>query len=188
MKKIVARAAPVLLGVMGAAVLMVGVAGASGPARFTLQSMLHGAEQCLQVKPGGEGGYMAPCDGSDAQQWDAYPTKGGKNFALRNLHSDDLCLESGNGFDAKVPLERSVYMGQCGKYTGQEWYVEMVPNAGFRLKSNYSGPGKCLESNGRGEGAALDGTSFMDECKNVTGQIWSVGGGELVDGMPVARD
>jgi len=49
------------------------------------------------------------------------------------------------------------------------------PYAGkwFRLKTQFTGPGQCLESNQKG-GSDKDGGAYMTPCQNVTGQLWKL--------------
>lgn len=179
--------ASVALCAIGMAGLMAGPADASAPPRFTLNSAQHGAAQCLDAQPGGGAGGMNACNDSDGQLWEAYPTQGGKFFALRNIHSDDICLESGNGLDAADANGGAIYMADCGDFSGQNWYVEPVAG-GYKLKSEFAGATKCLEGNSRTPGSAINGASFMNDCQDVSGQLWTIGNGSVVDGMPVGKD
>ena len=164
-----------------------GTASGSASPCFTLHSAQHGAAQCLEAQPGGGAGGMAACNDGDGQLWEAYPTQGGRTFALRNINSDDICLESGKGLDAADANGGAIYMADCGDFSGQNWSVEPV-QGGFRLKSEFAGPGKCLEGNSRTPGSAINGASFMNDCQDVSGQVWTLGNGSLVGGMPVGKD
>lgn len=175
------------LGAMGMSGLITGTAEASAPPRFTLHTAQHGNAVCLTAQPGGGPGFMTVCNDSDGQLWEAYPVQGGQRFALRNLNSDDICLESGRGLVAGDPNGGSIYMADCGDFTGQAWYIEPV-QGGFKLKSEFAGPSKCLEGNSESPGSALHGASFMNDCANASGQLWTVGNGALINGMPVGRD
>lgn len=177
----------IALGAISAASMITGPAEASAPPRFTLHTLQHDAAQCLTAQPGGGAGFMAPCKDSDGQLWDAYSTNG-NFFALRNLNSDDICLESHTGRDPSIQSGGAIYMADCGDFSGQNWYLEPIGNGLFKLKSQLAGPGKCLEGSSRAGRTGNDGTSFMDDCQNVSGQAWAVRGGKVVNGVPVAVD
>ncbi len=49
------------------------------------------------------------------------------------------------------------------------------PYAGkwYQLKTQFTGPGQCLEGNQKG-GSEKNGNAYMDQCQNVSGQIWKL--------------
>ena len=92
-------------------------------------------------------------------------------YYLRTLFTgDDLSLES-NGAASKT-MNGGSFMS-AHKATGTMW--QLVPDndqkGWYRLKSKDQGNGKCLESNGK-DSTLKNGASFMDDCKNASGQFW----------------
>lgn len=96
-------------------------------------------------------------------------------FYLRTVrHGDKLSLES-NG--ALSPFkDGSAFMSAQKRATGTMW--QFVPVEGqdgwYHMKSKGAGTGKCLEANNPVTGSAKGGSSFMDNCSNVTGQLWQL--------------
>lgn len=93
-------------------------------------------------------------------------------FYLRTqLSGDALSLES-NGAASTVMNGASFMSDQQG-VTGTMW--QLVPDAKnkgwYRLKSKDQGAGKCLEANGSAS-SVKGGAAFMDDCKDVKGQLW----------------
>ena len=43
----------------------------------------------------------------------------------------------------------------------------------FRLKTQFTGPGQCLEGNRRG-GSEKNGNAYMTPCQDVSGQLWKL--------------
>lgn len=110
----------------------------------------------------------------------SYAQKRGHSFSpnykgwyyLRTLFTgDDLSLES-NGAASKTMNGASFMSSQKGA-TGTMWKLVADENqkGWYRLKSKDQGDGKCLESNGK-DSNVKSGASFMDDCKNVSGQLW----------------
>jgi hypothetical protein len=96
-------------------------------------------------------------------------------FYLRTLqHGDKLSLES-NG--ALSPFkDGSSFMSAQKRASGTMWqFVPVAGQAGwYHLQSKGAGKSKCLEANNPVTGSAKGGSSFMDNCGNVTGQLWKL--------------
>lgn len=93
-------------------------------------------------------------------------------FYLRTqLSGDDLSLES-NSAGSKT-MDGAAFMSSQKGATGTMWQLVQDPqNKGwYRLKSKHMGDNKCLEGNGKSSNVK-GGGSFMDDCKNVSGQLW----------------
>ena len=96
-------------------------------------------------------------------------------FYLRTVrHGDKLSLES-NG--ALSPFkDGSAFMSAQKRASGTMW--QFVPVEGhdgwYHMKTRGAGTGKCLEANNPVTGSAKGGSSFMDNCGNVTGQLWKL--------------
>ena len=118
--------------------------------------------------------FMNDCDRQTGQFWKARPVPGNEGyFWLQTafLESRDKCLE-GNRLSPESVLKGAAFMNDCDRQTGQFWKLEPAGNGFFRLKTLFRGEGKCLEGNGLSERSVLGGASFMDDCKNVSGQLW----------------
>ncbi|MCK9554089.1 hypothetical protein [Aquamicrobium sp.] len=55
---------------------------------------------------------------------------------------------------------------------GLDWQAVSEANGYFRLKTRALSKGKCLEGNRVAQDAMLQGAAFMDDCQNVSGQLW----------------
>lgn len=99
------------------------------------------------------------------------PNYKGWYYLRTQFTGDDLSLES-NGAASKIMNGASFMSSQKGA-TGTMWQlVADTTNKGwYRLKSKDQGDGKCLEANGK-DSPVHGGASFMDDCKNVSGQLW----------------
>lgn len=93
-------------------------------------------------------------------------------YYLRTQNTgDELSLES-NGA-ASTHMNGGAFMSPQKGATGTMW--QLVPDATrrgwYRLKSKDQGANKCLEANGK-ESPVHGGACFMDDCKDVSGQLW----------------
>jgi len=99
------------------------------------------------------------------------PNYKGYYYLRTQFTGDALSLES-NGAASKTMNGGSFMSTQKGA-TGTMW--QLVPDTEqkgwYRLKSKDQGANKCLESNGK-DSNVKGGASFMDDCKNVSGQLW----------------
>lgn len=94
-------------------------------------------------------------------------------FYLRTQqHGDALSLESNASLSPFK--DGAAFMSAQKGATGTMW--QLVPDANnkgwYRLKSKHMGVNKCLEANNPVNGSAKNGSSFMDDCQNVSGQLW----------------
>ena len=93
-------------------------------------------------------------------------------FYLRTQFSgDELSLES-NGAASQYK-NGAAFMSSTKGASGTMW--QLVPdqkNKGwYRLKSKDQGNNKCLEANGK-DSDVKDGASYMNDCQDVSGQLW----------------
>lgn len=99
------------------------------------------------------------------------PNYKGYYYLRTQSAGDELTLES-NGA-ASTYMNGAAFMSSQKGASGTMW--QLVPdadNAGwYRLKSKDQGANKCLEANGK-ESPVHGGASFMDDCKNASGQLW----------------
>ena len=48
-----------------------------------------------------------------------------------------------------------------------------TPGQWYKLQTMFQAPeGKCFEGNRYAQGSTLGGAAFMDDCQNVSGQLW----------------
>ena len=106
-------------------------------------------------------------------------------FKLQTMfqEADNKCFE-GNRFAADATLQGGAFMDDCQNVSGQMWTAVPEGNGFFRLKTQFQGDNKCLEGNRFAPDATLKGAAFMDDCQNVSGQLWKAVGAELVNGVP----
>lgn len=99
------------------------------------------------------------------------PNYKGYYFLRTSFTGDDLSLES-NGASSKTMNGGSFMSSQNGT-SGTMW--QLIPDEGnkgwYRLKSKDQGSNKCLEGNSM-DSDIKGGAAFMDDCKNVSGQLW----------------
>lgn len=101
------------------------------------------------------------------------PNYKGWYYLRTQFTGDDLSLES-NGA-ASTYMNGGSFMSPQKGATGTMW--QLVPdtkNVGwYRLKSKDQGTNKCLEANGK-DSPVHGGAAFMDDCKDVSGQLWKL--------------
>lgn len=96
-------------------------------------------------------------------------------FYLRTQqHGDALSLESNDA--SSQTMDGAAFMSSQKGATGSMWqFVPAEGNEGwYHLKSINGGNDKCLEANSPVDGSAKGGASFMDNCQNVSGQLWKL--------------
>lgn len=101
------------------------------------------------------------------------PTYTGYYLLRTQFTGDKLSLEC-NG--AESPYKNgAAFMSSQGGATGQKWKFVPAPNyrGWYYLQTQLHGSGKSLECNGK-ESPVKGGASFMDNTKNVTGQLWKL--------------
>lgn len=93
----------------------------------------------------------------------------GTRFMLTSLsHDGDECLE-GNGRGGQ--FGGNSVMTPCAGQSGQLFEAVPAADGYVTLRTVGRGPGECLEGNAPGSGT-MNGAAFMDDCRNVTGQLW----------------
>lgn len=148
------------------------------PGTYRLQTMFQAPEdKCFEgnrLAPEsvlGGAAFMDTCQDVSGQIW-KIESQGNGWYRLKTLfQGDGKCLE-GNRFDPGSPLRGAAFMDSCQNVSGQLWQI--VPNGDgwVRLKTQFQGAGKCLEGNRFSPDSTLGGGAFMDNCQNVSGQLW----------------
>ncbi|MXN92346.1 hypothetical protein GR160_14045 [Flavobacterium sp. Sd200] len=102
------------------------------------------------------------------------PSYKGYYLLKTQFRGDGEALES-NGAESKTMNGAAFMSAQKGNPVGQQWqFVEDPVNKGwYRLQSKLHGSKKSLEGN-EINGKAKNGAAFMDDTKNVTGQLWKI--------------
>lgn len=125
--------------------------------------------------------FMSNCQAVAGQQWRLVDAGNGY-YKLQNMigEAQNLCLEGQGGAapGSGAVLDGAAFMDACQDVTGQFWKLIDLANGYYRLQ-NMAGeePNLCLEGQGGaapGSGAVLDGAAFMDDCQDVTGQLWKL--------------
>ncbi|MEP1585473.1 MAG: RICIN domain-containing protein [Tateyamaria sp.] len=84
------------------------------------------------------------------------------------------CFE-GNRYDHNSRQGGGAFMDDCQNVSGQLWKFEPAGGGYYRMKTMFQeSAGKCFEGNSRTSGATLAGAAFMDDCQNVSGQLWRI--------------
>ncbi len=102
-------------------------------------------------------------------------TASGTWFELRSNPTGDAerCLESNGVGDPDAMLGGASFLDACTGVSGQVWHLIAAEDGYHQLQSQlHEAAGKCLEGNSVGTDSFLGGASFMDDCANVTGQMW----------------
>ncbi len=99
------------------------------------------------------------------------PNFAGYYYLRTEFTGDALSLEC-NGVESTFMNGAAFMSSDIGK-SGQMWkFVPDPQNAGwYRLQTALHGNKKCLECNGKNS-SVKGGASFMDNCQNVSGQLW----------------
>lgn len=120
----------------------------------------------------GGAAFMDTCQNVTGQLWAIIPAGQG-TYRLSTLFQmpEGKCLE-GNRFDPSSTLGGAAFMDNCQNVTGQLWRFEPAGGEWFRLKTVFQGNDKCLEGNRFDPSSTLGGAAFMDNCQNVSGQLW----------------
>jgi len=149
---------------------------------YRLQTMfLENDDKCLEGNKLAEtstlkgAAFMDDCQNVSGQFW-KFTDAGDGYFRLSTLFlkDEDRCFE-GNKVDATSTLGGAAFMDSCQSVSGQLWKaVEDTSNAGyFRLQTKFlENDNKCLEGNLLASTSTLSGAAFMDNCQDVTGQLW----------------
>lgn len=106
--------------------------------------------------------------------WQIAPSGSDGYYHLRtSALGADMCLE-GNRHADDAFLLGGAFMDACSDVSGQLWkFVESEAAGHYRLQTAFlEGENKCFEGNRLAEDSVLGGAAFMDNCLNVTGQLW----------------
>ena len=149
---------------------------------YRLQTkFLEGENKCL------EGNRLAPesvlggaafqddCQDVTGQFW-KFVDAGNGYYRLQTmfLEEENKCLE-GNRFAEESVLGGGAFMDDCQDVTGQLWNIVEAEEGYYRMQTMFlEGENKCLEGNRLAEESVLGGMAFMDDCQNVTGQLWKL--------------
>jgi hypothetical protein len=86
--------------------------------------------------------------------------------------STNKCLE-GNQVANSSFLGGAAFMDDCADVTGQFWKMIPADNGYFHLTTALlESRNKCLEGNRVANDSFLGGAAFMDDCTDLTGQLW----------------
>jgi len=97
-------------------------------------------------------------------------------FKLQTMFQapEGKCFE-GNRFHPSSTLGGAAFMDDCQNVSGQLWKFEPAGDGYYRMKTMFQEPeGKCFEGNRYAPESTLGGAAFMDDCQNVSGQLWRV--------------
>ncbi|CAN0012770.1 unnamed protein product [Chrysoparadoxa australica] len=131
----------------------------------------------------GGGAFMDTCQNVTGQLW-KIEAQGGGWFRLKTLfQGDGKCLE-GNRFSPDATLGGAAYMDNCQNVSGQFWALQPQGDGWYRLKTQFQGEGKCLEGNRFSPDSTLGGAAYMDNCQNVSGQLWKLVQTDVTDAAP----
>jgi len=84
--------------------------------------------------------------------------------------NENECLE-GNQINGSLK-NGAAFMDQCQNVSGQLWRAVPAENGYFRLTTYFrESENECLEGN-QINGSLKNGAAFMDQCQNVSGQLW----------------
>ena len=150
----------------------------SGYYKFQTQ-FLEKENKCLEGNKVAEGStlegaaFMDNCQNVTGQTWKFVPASDGYyRLQTQFLEKENKCLE-GNKFDPSSTLKGAAFMDNCQNVTGQMWKPVDAGNGYYRLQTQFlEKENKCLEGNKFDPSSTLKGAAFMDNCQNVTGQMW----------------
>ncbi len=117
--------------------------------------------------------FMDNCQNVSGQLWKLVPAGNGY-FRMKTqfLEKENKCLE-GNKFAPNSTLKGAAFMDNCQNVSGQLWKLVPARNGYFRLQTMFlEKENKCLEGNKFAPSSTLKGAAFMDNCQNVSGQLW----------------
>ncbi|WP_323771521.1 RICIN domain-containing protein [Antarctobacter sp.] len=119
----------------------------------------------------GGAAFMDTCQNVTGQMW-KIQSQGNGWYRLKTIfQGEGKCLE-GNRYAPESTLGGAAFMDNCQNVSGQLWKIESQGDGWYRLKTQFQGEGKCLEGNRYSPESTLGGAAFMDNCQNVSGQLW----------------
>jgi WD40 repeat protein len=121
----------------------------------------------------GGAAFMDDCGDSPGQFWEMVLIENGY-FLISPLSSVVKCLE-GNRVSSDAFLGGAAYLNDCDIVPGQLWKMIPVEDEYFYLTTQVlEAENKCLEGNRVSEDSFLGGAAFMNDCTNVSGQLWKM--------------
>jgi len=95
-------------------------------------------------------------------------------YLLKTKFTGDAQSLECNGAESPT-MNGGAFMSSQNGASGQQWkFVADAKNPGYyRMQTKLHGAKKCLEGNGK-DSPFKNGASFMDNCKDVSGQLWKV--------------
>lgn len=168
----------------------------NGDNTFQLQTeLLETENQCLEgnqvidTATLGGAAFMTNCDVVTGQIWTAtlltdfqlpppsgFTPKENTYYQLQTQLSQSLgqCFE-GNFVDEASDLGGASLMTACADVTGQQWRFLPEADGFYKMQTRFlEGSNQCLESGKVDPGDFLGGASRMDDCSNVSGQLWTI--------------
>ncbi|WP_430781909.1 RICIN domain-containing protein [Actinoplanes sp. G11-F43] len=144
---------------------------------YKLKTVFRGADECLEGnRVAGESvlagaAFQDKCQDVDGQAWRFTKRDDGYYTLRTKFLGDGKCLEGNQR--AGTVLGGAAFLDDCEEVTGQQWKLVEAGDGRYRLQTRFrESEGECLEGNRFAPESVLKGASFMDECQNVTGQLW----------------
>ncbi len=119
--------------------------------------------------------FMDDCQNVSGQLWKKIPADNGY-FKLTTLFLEGQykCLEGNQVTDGSV-LGGAAFMDNCRNVSSQLWKVMPVGNGYYKLTTMFlEGQNKCLDGNRLAPESMLGGAAFMNDCQDVSGQLWTI--------------
>ncbi len=149
---------------------------------YRLQTMFQAPEgKCLegnrydrQSMQGGAA-FMDDCQNVSGQLWE-FLDQGNGYYKLTTMFQspEGKCFE-GNNLQQTSVLQGGAFLDECQNVSGQFWKIVPQQDGYVRLQTMFLEPqNKCLEGNRFASDAFLGGVAFMDDCQNVSGQLWLI--------------
>ncbi len=168
-----------LLAGLLAAMITTPLAAKDFPGFYRMQTQFQAPEnKCFEgsrVDPAlslGGAARMDDCQNVTGQLWIVIPAGQGRyRLSTAFQMPEGKCLE-GNKFDRSSALGGAAFLDDCQNVSGQLWKFEPAGNGWYKLKTVFQGNNKCLEGNKFDPASTLGGAAFMDNCQNVSGQLW----------------
>ncbi len=122
------------------------------------------------------GAFMDNCQDVTGQLWKLVPIADAGYYRLQTLFLEDQgkCFE-GNQLAEDAVLEGAAFMDDCSEASGQAWKFVDAGDGAYRLQTQFlESEIKCLAGNRPSELAVLQGASYMDDCREVSDQLWRI--------------
>ena len=120
--------------------------------------------------------FMDYCRNVTGQLWKFVPTQQEGYYQLQTkaLETQNKCLE-GNRTAPDAVLGGAAFMSDCSGASGQQWKLVDQGNGLYSLHTKFlEDQNKCLEGNRLHSGALVDGAAYQNDCKGLTGQLWTL--------------